>query len=146
MASAVIAGKYGHRRLECRKRISDKRRTASGGGGNGGGGNGGRGGGRRNSGRGNFANRNKHNPDSSNPNPKNQFKNKGMGDGTNHNANGKGGGAARDKPIVQCYICHQQGDHDFIGCLNGFVTVKLKNRSFEDYQKQNAMDDGKDPS
>ena len=151
-------GEYEYMRRERRKRISDERRAASGrdggngggggdgGGGGGGGGNGGRIGGRRNSGRGNFASRNKHNLYNRNPNPKNPFKKKGKGDGTNQSANGNGGGAAKDKSIAQSYICHQQGDHDSIGCPNGSVTVKLKNESFEDFQKQNALEDGKDPN
>ena len=47
---------------------------------------------------------------------------------------------------MQCYICHQQGDHDSVWCPNGSVTVKDNNWSFEDYQKQNTLEDGKDPS
>ena len=78
----------------------------------------------------NFANRNKYNPYSRKINPKNQFKNKGNGDGTNHNASVNGSEAAENKPIVQCYICHQRGDHDSIGRPNGSVRVKRKNWSF----------------
>ena len=112
----------------------------------GGGGNGDRDGGRSTSGRGNFANRNKHNSYSRSPNSKNPFKNQVKGDSTNQNVDDNGGEAAKEKPIVQCYICYQRSDHNSIGFSNGSVIVKLKNWSFKDFEKQSVFENGKDPN
>ena len=52
----------------------------------------------------------------------------------------------KDKAAIQCYICHAQGDHDSFDCLNGTVTVRLKNLNFEEFEKQNTWEDATNPN
>ena len=47
--------------------------------------------------------------------------------------------------IIECWVCHQQGDNYSNACLNEDVTVTMKNKSFMLYGKKNAQDDAKDP-
>ena len=47
---------------------------------------------------------------------------------------------------MECYIFNRCGDHNSYGSPNGSVTVKLKNRGFEDFEKQNAYEDGVNPN
>ena len=47
--------------------------------------------------------------------------------------------------IVECYVCHQNGDHNFNACPNGNVEITMKNRKFRRYGKKNAQDDATGP-
>ena len=60
-------------------------------------------------------------------------------------ANLAGTADADDKEIVQCYVCHQRGDHDSNACPNGDVLITIKNDKFRAYGKKNAQDDARGP-
>ena len=57
---------------------------------------------------------------------KDKYKNK------NHTVNNVTGGDATKEPeIIECWVCHQRGDHHSSACLNGDVTVTIKNVKFQ---------------
>ena len=59
---------------------------------------------------------------------KNKFnKNKNKNKKENHFMNNVTGGAViNESEIIECWVCHQQGDHRSNACPNGDITVTMK--------------------
>ena len=51
-----------------------------------------------------------------------------------------------DDNAIQCFLCHQRGDHKSSDCPNVASQVQYINRKFEEYKAQNDMEDRLHPN